>query len=78
LKVKKIYETELIKTKPYKKDIMLMIRSGFVSLSLTFPNIQFRIGSEKVMSAKIMALRMPIFIIRESGLIFFVLIKSNI
>jgi hypothetical protein len=67
-----------MKTSPYKKDIKLIIRSGFVSLSLTFPKIQFRIGSEKVISAKIIALRMPIFIIRERGFIFFALIKSNI
>jgi hypothetical protein len=57
--------------------MMLIIRSGFVSLSLTFPNTQFRMGSAKVIRKKIRALRIPIFIIRERGFIFLALIKSN-
>jgi hypothetical protein len=78
LKVKKIYETTPIKRNPYKKVKMLVMTSCFICVPCTFPNIHFRMLSENVIRVKIMALRMPIFIIRERGFIFFALMKSNI
>jgi hypothetical protein len=58
--------------------MMLIMKSGFINLCETFPNNQFSIESEKVIRKKIIALIIPIFIMRERGFIFFALIISNI